>query len=107
MASMLDEGYTPPDTTAMPASTLDSVDGAQVVNWLGAGLGKLLDTYAALDIAHLNAQQAVPTGYYRVPGTSQVQPVGTGAPLQRAGVSASMVLLIGAAVALVFLLKKG
>lgn len=98
--------YTDPTAEVVSASTLDAGSGsASAFDWLGNGLSKMLDTYAAIDIAHLQARQAAPTGYYRVPGTNQVQPVGSPAG-GIAGISTSMILIGVAALALIFFVVK-
>lgn len=95
----------PTDPTQMPASNLDATAGnSQPIDWLGQGLGKLLDTWVAIDTAH-QANQPLMSGYYRVPGTNQVQPVGKPAS-GLAGITPGMILVGVAALALIFLVAK-
>lgn len=91
--------------TEMPGSALDATSD-QPMDWLTNGLGKLLDAYVAVDAAHMAAStgKAAPAGYYRVPGTPTVTPVG-GTPAW-GGVSGGTVIIGLAVLAVVFLLAR-
>jgi hypothetical protein len=87
------------DPTAAPSSALDVGNGS-VVDYLGEGLGKLLDTYVALDANAHNIQPAN-QATYKVPGTGQIVPVGSSGAV--AGMSTTTILLLIAAGLAVFL----
>lgn len=98
----MDYNGTSVDTTAAPSSALD-VGNNGPMDYLGAGLSKLLDTYVQID-AHSHTVQPAQQATYRVPGTGQVATVGGGGI---AGISGStLLLLLAAGLALFLVLKK-
>lgn len=126
MASDL-TGATYIDPTALPSSTIDTTTpgwstaydpnagvgaaapAASSMDWLTGGLSNLLNAYVQVDANQANVQiqqskNAAGAGYYRVPGSGNVVPIGQSGNQAAAGGSNMMLILI--AVVVVMMVKK-